>query len=185
MDPFPFPANNLNINQVTHLIWTGTDPNRQYAPDGKTLLHHAVKSHRPDTNNHFDIVEYLILNGANINAIDNDHDTPLHFAVQRHHLQNYPYAENNDIEMVKWLLNHGADINAINNHGRTPLHRAIEWQNIETAKYLLDHGADPNIYDHMGSNAGDMEAMCIGNSCEISDYIGSLKPIQTKGVHDG
>ena len=62
-------------------------------------------------NNHFSIVEYLLANGANVNANEGFGDgTPLHNASYSEHL-----------EIVKYLLNKGADKNIKDFFGKTPL----------------------------------------------------------------
>jgi len=53
--------------------------------------------------NRVEIVEYLILQGANINAKEDFNIIPLHNAAVRGHFN-----------MVKYLVNHGADIHAQN-----------------------------------------------------------------------
>ena len=55
------------------------------------------------------IVEYLISNGANINAADSDGWTPLHIATF-----------NNKDTIIRCLISHGANKNATTKDGRTP-----------------------------------------------------------------
>jgi ankyrin len=66
--------------------------------------------------------------GANIEAKDNDGDTPLHDASWNGHLP-----------VVKALLAVGANILASNNNGRLPVHEAVSYRRSEVSKYLLQH----------------------------------------------
>ena len=58
--------------------------------------------------------------------------TPLHLAVQEHH-----------IDIVRLLLEKGADPKLASAVGCTPLHLATGWGLVECTRLLLDHGADP------------------------------------------
>ena len=77
--------------------------------------------------------QWLIANGADVNAKDEGSDTPLHHAAQ--------YGTH---EMVALLLKNGADVNAENENGWTILHFAVWGNSIETAALLLENGADVN-----------------------------------------
>lgn len=55
----------------------------------------------------------LIKNGANISLVENDGNTPLHFA-----------ARSGFNQIVLMLIESGADIDAINNKSRTALHES-------------------------------------------------------------
>jgi len=88
------------------------------------------------------IVEYLIENKVNVNAQNNQGNTPLHIACKRHLPEN--------LKVVKRLIENGAEINAKNADGKTPLLMAgtlIGYPKIrfKIVKYLLENGADPNI----------------------------------------
>ena len=74
------------------------------ASDYQTLLHHAV------TANQRTIVETLLAKGAAIEAVDDQGQTPLHFAAY-HDLG----------AMADILLEHGANVNAKNKSGRHAL----------------------------------------------------------------
>jgi len=85
-------------------------------------------------------IHSLIARGANVNANDQDGDTPLHYA-----------AENWAIECMQVLLSNGADVNARNLQGKTPFMVA---SNIPKALgILLDAGADLNAMDNHGRTA--------------------------------
>lgn len=61
--------------------------------ENQTLLHEAVR----ESNN--EVVEFLVLNGAKIEIMNDRNETPLEVAVRR-----------NRMEIVKFLINHGASI---------------------------------------------------------------------------
>ena len=75
-------------------------------PDGSTALHNVL--HPGYARFDQGIIQNLIENGANVNAVDNYGNTPLHI-----------YSRSDDIntKIVEDLLNHGANINATNNEG--------------------------------------------------------------------
>lgn len=71
--------------------------------DGITALHNAC------CGGHEDIVEMLVLAGANVNAVDADGWTPLHLA-----------ACFGTSQSVAFLIEHGANLSAVNSDGATP-----------------------------------------------------------------
>ncbi len=75
-------------------------------------------------------IEEAIMNGANVNAKDNDSTTALMLA-----------AISGQTEAVKILLNHGANINARDIWGYTALKEAKMWGRTEVAKLLRRNGA--------------------------------------------
>ncbi len=119
-------------------------------------------------------VKYLVENGANVNAKDNDGWTPLHWAASKNNLDMVKYlvetgkadvnaktsygttplywaAEKNNLDMVKYLVENGANVNAKASYGTTPLHKATLNNNLEMVKYLVETGkADVNAKDNNG-----------------------------------
>lgn len=117
----------FHVWQVRRLLESGVSPN---AGDekGNTLLHTRVRADRLEPNQliYFhvntsvlqigcaevgEIIMLLINAGANVNAVNEDGDTPLHSTV--HFLQTSEY-----------LIAAGADIHAKNKHGEQPVHKA-------------------------------------------------------------
>jgi ankyrin repeat protein len=78
---------------------------------------------------HKDVLELLLNNKADINAKNNQGETPLHFAVK-----------SGFRNLAKLLLVHNADVNAKNNQGETPLHFAVKRCFRDLAKLLRQHG---------------------------------------------
>lgn len=76
-------------------------------------------------NGYFDIVKYLVENGANIH-----YDFEYSLACASH---------NGHLDIVKYLVEHGADINCNNTY-------ALVWasskKHLNVVKYLVEHGAD-------------------------------------------
>jgi ankyrin repeat protein len=109
----------------TALIWAAADPRRA----GKLP---AEFSHQPDDGT----VEFLLDQGADANARDNDGITALMRA---------------NGSTVGLLLSAGADVNAKDRKGRTALVHAVAWmQDAETVRALLVAGADANAKDEDG-----------------------------------
>ena len=86
-----------------------------------------------------DRVRQLIDSGADVNRLQGDGATALHWAVHR-----------NNLATARLLLDAGADPNAANDLDATPLWLAAENGSARMAELLLDAGADPNRTLAMG-----------------------------------
>ena len=86
-----------------------------------------------------ELMDWLIAQGADINARDEYERTPLHY-----------HAQVNNLEKVALLLERGADIEAQDKYKNTPLHFAE--YNAEVAQLLIEKGADIKAKDNRGHN---------------------------------
>lgn len=111
-----------NLKVLKMLIEKGANINEKDKESGWTPLHFAVTRQNME-----EIVEYLITNGADVNAKSFDGSTALHLRL---------YA--------KRLIAAGADVNAKDNHGNTPLHYAYIHHIKDAAEPLINAGADVN-----------------------------------------
>ena len=121
---------------------------------------------------HLEIVKYLVENGADINAKDNNGWTSLIHAAYNGHL-----------EVVKYLVENKADINAIGKYfgfdGLTSLMFASMNGHLEVVKYLVENGANINDRNEalMGASiSGHLEVVkyLVENGADINtkDYVG-------------
>lgn len=95
-----------------------------------TPLHFAVKQR------HINTVKLLILNGAEIDSVNERFETPLYCAV-----------EENLGKTAQYLIKVGANINLRDKKGRTLFHNALYNGKYDIAKRLLILGASPNSKD--------------------------------------
>ena len=104
------------------------------------------------------IIQLLIDNKADINAINNMGDTPLNYAIDE--MNNIIYLttvnkDNNNFEemfinKIKLLLENKADINKHNNKKNTPLHISASGSNKNLIQILLNNNADINLKNNDG-----------------------------------
>jgi ankyrin repeat protein len=81
--------------------------------------------------NNRNVFEYLIRNGANVNAIDKNGNNIIFDAFM-----NYNKDKNNYEYYIKTLLEKGADINHENNYGVSPKELANNIANYDVEKYI-------------------------------------------------
>jgi len=86
---------------------------------GMTMLHAAAQSEL------WELAEWALAAGADVNARDPKGRTPLHLAAETGHR-----------EIAELLLEQGADVNAVDNQGRTPTGLATDAGHEELAEFL-------------------------------------------------
>jgi ankyrin repeat protein len=87
-----------------------------------------------------EMISFLLERGANINALLNNRQSPLHWAVA-----------SNILEKVKLLVVSGADIDIKDDAGQTPLYLAVSRNYINISQSLIDYGADIKTKDNEGT----------------------------------
>ncbi|XP_008207481.1 poly [ADP-ribose] polymerase tankyrase isoform X1 [Nasonia vitripennis] len=125
-----------DLARVKKLVTPKTVNARDTAGRKSTPLHFAAGYGRRD------VVEYLLLAGASIQARDDGGLHPLHNACSFGHS-----------DVVRLLLEAGANPNTRDNWNYTPLHEAAIKGKIDVCIALLQHGADPNIRNTEGKTA--------------------------------
>jgi ankyrin repeat protein len=125
------------LDQVKNLIRQDSSLVNSYSPDGFSPVALAAYLGQKET------TEYLILKGANVNAIAKNASgfTALTGAIA-----------NNHTEISKILVKRGADVNHRYEGGVSPLMEASLNGNIELVSFLLENGADPNAMTKDGKS---------------------------------
>jgi ankyrin repeat protein len=95
--------------KLERLIAHGADVNQPAGNDGRTALHVAAGWGYKGASS-LTVVRVLLKNGADINARDKSHQSPLHWAVQQ-----------GNKDAVELLLQNGADRAVRDSEGKTPL----------------------------------------------------------------
>ena len=83
----------------------------------------------------WEVVETLLAQGAQVNAVDTSGRTPLHLSS----------LWNNNVTVAEHLLMYGAPVDARDRDGATPLQTALLKRRKSLAELLLAYGADPKI----------------------------------------
>jgi ankyrin repeat protein len=120
----------------------------------RTPLHEALTNLSNNVEDYFvDAVRFLLDHGADVEAEDNGHSTPLHVI-----------SKYGNVEATRLLLERGAHVDALDKDHSTPLHVASSHGNVEAARLLLEHGADVHALDcnrstplHFASESGSVK----------------------------
>lgn len=124
---------------------------------GATPLHILAQHPMPE------LIKLMIENGADRNATDKDHETPLTLAIKARNTDNverliteeninmpnnhrdaalHIACKNGFSEIVELLIMHNADIFQKNEDGNTPIHIATIYKQKECVEILVENGAD-------------------------------------------
>lgn len=140
-----------------------------------------------------ELCNLLLDAGASLRAVDEDGDTPLHYAAFGYVWEliiltflpdsistccySFLRLNSNQPEIMELLLSRGAAINAVNNGRCSALHVAVNKQHAQCVRVLLRHHCDVNLqdsyadtalHDAIGKDALDViDALC---ACERIDF---------------
>ena len=90
---------------------------------------HCTRHHDTDTLK-LEVSRALVDHGANVNARQQDHWTPIPLSANNGHLG-----------IVKLLVERGADVHALNGDGDTPYQQSLGFGYREISDLLREHGA--------------------------------------------
>jgi ankyrin repeat protein len=156
-----------------YLIEKGLSPNAM--DENGNNVFHLLSAYTSD----FDLLNYFVDYGVNINGKNNNGQTPLHIAISKNKKEIVDYylqmgtnldmlddggnsvlhlaAEGNDPKLMQVLLEKFKNINAVNKDGMTALHlAAMKGENLEMIKLLLAAGADKTIKTQFDETAFDL-----------------------------
>ena len=135
-DCFSFHIAKDNKDECDLFLEAGMDVNVRDSA-GTPMLSIAARSNRVK------MIDWLVENGANINAISKDRGySAVMDAVWK-----------SSAEIVKKLIGLGADLNVISNDGQSALIIATGASNNEICLLLANNGADPSYKDKMGMSS--------------------------------
>ena len=142
----------------------------------------------------FPLVQYLISQGAEVNAQDVELNTPIHIATEKGFLQIVEYLASNgadltlrnqkgdtpihiaamiedNIQIVQYLIEKkNVNVNITGNYDMTPLHIACNSGNLPLVKYLISKGANINAVDKF-QNWTPLHVAVFSNKVEIVKYL--------------
>ena len=139
------------VEMIRILYQNGIDLNQKNS-DTFTALHRCCMMREINT----PIITFLIDHGADINALTENHLTPLHYALVHHQ-----YEETNLFNIIQYLVSNGASLNIPNcEYGLTPLMAAVLHSNELTVQYLINKGANVNLRNKFGNTAAQLAEQC-------------------------
>jgi len=115
-----------------------------------------------------DLVNYLIAEGANVNAQSEGGFTALILAIVSYNeiaaIKQVEHDNTNpSMSIIKRLLEVGADVNISTDGGNTPLQEASLQGNLDVVKILLENGADVNFKNKWNETALMAGSFKMGN----------------------
>eukprot|EP00094_Tigriopus_californicus_P011802 TCALIF_11400-PA protein Name:"Similar to Tnks Tankyrase-1 (Mus musculus)" AED:0.04 eAED:0.04 QI:0/0.85/0.75/0.87/0.71/0.5/8/1134/1190 len=128
-----------NLTRVQKLLTADNINCRDSQGRNSTPLHLAAGY------NNLEVAEFLLENGADVNAQDKGGLIPLHNASSYGHL-----------DIAALLIKFKTVVNATDKWGFTPLHEAAQKGRTQLCALLLNHGADPTLKNQEGQRPLDL-----------------------------
>ncbi|XP_036598188.1 ankyrin repeat and death domain-containing protein 1B [Trichosurus vulpecula] len=155
-----------NLRNTLAWSWKGLSKNAKEKEDWEKealarhdiLLPNERSFHHAAKRNNLDIMEQLVEEKVNINAVNSMKRTALHFAVGGNHLS-----------AVDFLLNHKARVDIADKHGLTVLHLAAWSGSLEIMLMLVKAGADQKAKNQDGMTILHFAAQ--NNNVRIVEYL--------------
>ncbi|MEI8204144.1 MAG: ankyrin repeat domain-containing protein [Bacteroidota bacterium] len=127
-----------NFDNVRLLIEAGVSANAFYYIEKDKKKWYYSPLYSAYTNNHLDIAELLIKNGANVNFNDNSNiiPTPINYAIEK-----------NNADLLNFFIKNGADVNfnKKTDHELIPIFQSIKLKHYEIIEILIKNNVDLNI----------------------------------------
>ena len=166
----------LIIDQIQNDLGIEIDVNETVDISEQTPLMIACREGYPD------IVDFLILNGANVNLARRDGTTPLITVAE-----NSIMDKDDQLTIVEKLIESNANVNVQDEYGKTPLILATESNSPKIVNIFLLSGADINIKDRNNETALDV---AVSNEMAeiqqiIKDYINKQNETKTHAKKRG
>ena len=93
-----------------------------------TVFHHA------SSKENLKMIQFLLEQGYDMNAVDNEENTAFHFACF-----------SGNLNVVQFLLQQGFNMNVADNHGRNVFHYACSNANFNVIQFFLQQEFDMNV----------------------------------------
>lgn len=129
--------------------------------DGRTELLLFMKSYPHLEKDKSEVFEYLISQGADINAKDKEGNSPIFYTCFVHN--NY-YRDK--------LLQLNCELDVLNEAGTTPLITIVKERNLKVVERLIEHGAKINFHDSKNRN---VLHWAVNNATQGSDASNELE----------
>ncbi|NWI87371.1 ASB10 protein, partial [Pitta sordida] len=133
-----------SIECARQLLQHGASANSRTEEENDTALHvaarHGLAQH----------VQLLLCHGAELEAENEEGQTPLNAACAQHH---QPQDMGRYYQVCQLLVESGANVNAADRDRQHPLHLACKNANAQIAELLLARGANVNVMNYGGNTA--------------------------------
>jgi len=94
------------------------------------------------TDNNLKDAEYWLKKGADINALDSEGISPLHYVANK-----------GNIEFAQWLLLHNASVDNLDSNNKTPIMYAVYGGKYKMCQFLIQNGTNVKHKDSDGKNS--------------------------------
>lgn len=147
------------LEWVKFLVEKGKIVLNQKREDGRTELNHFIKCF--PYNEKTAVFDYLVKQGADINATDKDGNTPIFYAC-----------DHKNLVLLESLFKHNCHKDIQNKDGQTPLIKLVKSRSLQFVEKMVESGANVNYLDSKKRNALHW---AVNNSSEGSDASNELE----------